>query len=54
MYRAIDLPPAGSVSNGNTGGLLRVPRALTGDDRVTGEAIARTVGIDGVHAELLP
>ena len=27
---------------------------LTGDSRVTGEAVARTLGIDDVHAEVLP
>src|SRR5206468_12577527 len=27
---------------------------LTGDHRITGEAVARQLGIEGVHAEVLP
>ena len=66
MFAAIDDKPAGFIAVADpikqtTAGALRALREkgiaitmLTGDSRITAEAVARTLGIDNVAAEILP
>jgi Cu+-exporting ATPase len=66
MFASIDGRPAGFIAVADpikqtTAGALRALREkgiaitmLTGDSRITAEAVARTLGIDNVAAEILP